>query len=160
MIKYIGIALLSSCVALYGNMKSQQVKEAMSIRNSIIKLLHTIQSSIQYGGTVKSRIYYQFHDENLEKCGLLALLKSTQPDEDSIEKCLCLLEKEERRMLTSFFIQLGKNVSSKSEAQSCQRFINEFERAGEEFEKSRKAKKVLYKKLGIICALVTAVIFV
>ncbi len=160
MIKYIGIALLSSCVALYGNMKSQQVKEAMSIRNSIIKLLHTIQSSIQYGGTVKSRIYYQFHDENLEKCGLLPLLKSAHPDEFSIEKSLSLLEKEERCMLTGFFTQLGKSVSCKNEAEVCRRFINEFECAGEEFEKSRKAKTMLYKKLGIICALVTAVIFI
>lgn len=159
MLKYAGICLLSVCMAIYGVIKSADIKKALVLRKSVTQLLHHIENSVTYTGKSKDDIFNNFSTTDTSLSAFLRELCNTDETEKCINRHLDILSKKDKQMLTAFFNGLGKSTRREKEAKYCLLFTEEFERQGIDAEKEQLNKIMLYRKLGIIFALITAVIF-
>lgn len=159
MLKYIGIAVFSCSIFIFGLFKSSELSYTLNLRKSVLKLLHTIENDVLYAGKPKNAILLQYCDGILDKNGFTQALA----DGDvygAVNLCLSQLEEIDRQRLISFFNDFGKSGSREREAEECKRFLKEFEGDEKEFEKKQISKIFLYKRLGIIFALAATVIFI
>lgn len=159
MLKYIGIALFSCSIFIFGLFKASELSYALNLRKSVLKLLYTIENDVLYVGKPKNAILLQYCDGILDKNGFTQALANGDVC-GAVNSCLSQLEEIDRRQLISFFNDFGKSDSREREAEECKRFLKEFESAGKEFEKKQLSKIFLYKRLGIIFALAATVIFI
>ena len=159
MLKYAGICLVSVSMSLYGVIKAHEIKKSITLRKNILELLYHIENSIAYSGKRKDSIFKSFSPVPQALQNFLTEICRT----DDIYKCvnnhLSILCKNDRQMLTGFFMALGKSTRCEKEAKNCRQFISEFEKSAQNTEKEQLNKITLYRKLGIIFALITAVIF-
>ena len=159
MLKYAGICILSVSMAIYGVIKSSEIKKSLTLRKSVAELLCYIENNVTYAGKSKNDIYKSFSPSCNQVSSFLIDLSNDGNIRESINKHLDILNKEDRRMLETFFTEFGKSTRREKEAKSCRLFREEFEKQGIDTEKEQMNKILLYRKLGIIFALITAVIF-
>ena len=159
MLKYAGICLLSVCMALYGVIKAHEIKKSIALRKNILELLYHIENSIAYSGKSKDRIFKSFSPVPRALQSFLTEIAITNNVSQCVNNHFSILCKNDRQMLTGFFMALGKSTRCENESKNCRQFISEFEKSGQNTEKEQLDKITLYRKLGIIFALITAVIF-
>ncbi len=160
MLKYAGITLLSASIAVFGLIKSSEIKKALAIRKDVIGLLYAIENALQFGGKTKDCIFKSFNCNTNELKAFLASMLDGQNVHEYVKVHLCSLTDEDKKLLSDFFINFGKSTKCESELESLRHFIAEFERIGKQTEKEQQGKILLYRKLGIIIALLAAVIFI
>ena len=160
MIKYAGIIAISCAISIFGAVKASDIKQRSEIRREILRFLSHIESEIKYGASPLSEIYFSFKSDLFDKCGFTNALKQGCLYSELIYNTLSDLSSEEKSKLSEFFSKIGTSYSRDEEISLCRYYISVFESFYETNEKSDKAKAVLYKKLGIICALLTAIILI
>ena len=159
MIKYAGIIVISCAISLFGAIKASEVNQKTKLRAEILRLICHIEAGIKYGSFHLSEIFGSFKSDLLEKNGFMTEIRSGCTDTGKIiESTLSALSTEEKTKLSQFFSQLGKSYCREEEISLCKYYISSLKSIYEANEKKDKAKAVLYKKLGIICALLTAII--
>ena len=159
MLKYAGLVLVCVSIALFGVVKSEEIKKALILRKNLTQLLYSMENAVSGSGKSKYDIYRDFSESSPMLCSFLSDLAEGKDEKATVEKHLGALSKSDRKMLCDFFSDFGKYKDCESQVKKCRYFINEFERIGQENEKEQRNKMLLYKKLGIIFALATAVIF-
>ncbi len=159
-IKYAGIILLSGSISCYGAIISDRLKETYLIRNEIITLLKNIERGIIHGRIPVALSLRECPDGRLKASGFCQKILNSENTKAVIEESLSALSKEDKKMLVSFFLRLGKSQSSECELQSLRFIIDYFEKTQSQSEKDISTKASLYKKISIISALVAAIIFI
>ncbi len=159
-IKIIGLCLLSSGITVFGINKSAQLNMAVKKRKAVEELLFAIENGIRYGSIEKKRIYRSFENDILNECGFLEQLKNGKDEKECITLYLTELDKADQNALISFFESFGKSSSAEKEFNLCKSFIEEYKRIGTEKEKALISKSILYKKLGLICALMSVILLI
>ena len=160
MIKYLGIMLISSGVFIFGNAKSSELSHAKKLSSELLDLFRTLERELTFENNSKLEIFSHFSGKLLNECGFIDALKHDTNYKVAINSHLYALDKKEKELLIEFFSEFGKSISRKKEADRCKSFIAEFEQAVKQSSILRQNKAILYRKLGIICALMTAVILI
>lgn len=158
--KLLGLCLLSGGITFFGISKSESLNACIKTRKAVEELLYAVESGIKYGGQGKQSIYNGFESNVLQGCGFLAAIKSGECETKCVKEYLKELDKDDSEALCSYFTLLGKSYSSKQEAEKCKAFAEEFARKGVLKEKNLISKSQLYKKLGLICAIMSVIIFI
>ncbi len=159
MIKITGIIILSVGISMYGSILSLTVKERHIIICELLSLIKAIKNGIKYGSVPLEKIYNSTALPNLEKYGFLNAIKDGTLPCSAVNTHLQMLSHEDRDNLCEFFQQIGKSSSTDAEITLCDRYIILFEQREKDSLKENLEKSVLYKKLGIVAALVAAIIF-
>lgn len=159
MLKYIGILILSLSVSAYGALLSKNLCDTHELRKEICSLIKNIEHGIRYGSKPTAEIISACKLKNLEKSGFITALLSGENEGAVIQSHLKMLTDEEKERLTSFFTNLGKSSYRESELDFCREYLEYFENFEKVSEKEVKEKSLLYKKIGIICGILTAIIF-
>ena len=89
----------------------------------------------------------------------LKICQAENQKKSALKSIFVLYRKMTEECLQIFFSDFGKYKDCESQVKMCRYFIKEFERAGQDSEKEQRNRILLYRKLGIIVALATAVIF-
>lgn len=160
MLKYAGIFAIASAIAAFGAIKASSIKQKSEIRKEIIRFISHIESCINFGTAPLCDIYCSFNSELFEKCGFKKLIASGFINQASIKNALSELSKDEIYTLSEFFSNIGTSFSRQEEIRLCKYYLSAFETFYEENIKTDNSKASLYKKLGIICALMTAIILI
>ena len=160
MLKYAGITLLSASIAVFGLIKSSEIKKALTIRKDVMGLLYAMGNALQFGGKSKEGIFKSFNCRTNELKTFLSSMLDGQNEHESVKVHLCSLTDEDKKLLSDFFTNFGKSTKRESELESLRHFNAEFERIGKQAEKEQLGKILLYRKLGIIIALLAAIIFI
>lgn len=160
MIKYLGIILISSGVFIYGNLKSSELSYAKKLSFELLDFLRTLERELTFENYSKHEIFRQFSGKTLNECGFIDALMFGTDSTDAVNAHLGALDKNEKEILIDFFKEFGKSISRKKEADRCRSFEATFEQAVKQAGNHRQNKALLYRKLGIICALMTAVILI
>ena len=158
MLKYAGIVLVCISIAVFGVVKSEEIKKALALRKSVTELLCSIENAVSGAGKSKFDIYRDFAENSGKLSAFLEDLSSGESEKICVEKHLGSLSENDRRMLADFFSDFGKYKDCESQVKMCRYFIKKYDRAGLDNEKEQRNKILLYRKLGIIIALATAVI--
>ena len=158
MLKYAGIVLVCISIAVFGVVKSEEIKKALALRKSVTELLCSIENAVSGAGKSKFDIYRDFAENSGKLSAFLEDLSSGESEKICVEKHLGSLSENDRRMLADSFSDFGKYKDCESQVKMCRYFIKEYDRAGLDNEKEQRNKILLYRKLGIIIALATAVI--
>ena len=159
MLKYVGLVLVCVSIAVFGVVKSEEIKKALALRKSVTELLYSMENAVSGTGKGKLDIYRDFAENSGKLSTFLDQMAKGEDERKCVEKHLSSLCENDRKMLAEFFSDFGKYKDCESQVKMCRYFIKEFERAGQENEKEQRNRILLYRKLGIIFALVTAVIF-
>ncbi len=160
MIKYIGIILTSGAISLYGAFASSKVKSAAKHRKALIELLYAIKSGIEYGGVSLDEIFCTFENSTLEKCGFISILRSPSPNafENALECENLLISETEKALFCEFAKKCGKSYYTFGEQKLCERYIALAEAQDKKLCADENAKCTLYKRLGVLCGLLFAII--
>lgn len=160
MLKYIGIAILSSSVSVYGAILAKQLKDTHALRSEVVELLKSIELGIKYGSKPIRDILVECNLTNIKKSGLITSLISGQSARDAIENSLKALTTTEKNKLCEFFESIGKSTYSENELIICRSYIEFFENSIKMSGREISLKAMLYKKIGIICGILAAIIFI
>lgn len=159
-IKYLGILAISCAISVFGAIKASEIKHKSEARKEILHFLMHVETGIKYGSSSLAEIYDSFKSDLLDKCGFTNIIRQGPPYTFSVEGSFSELSKEENSYLSEFFTKIGKSYSREEEIKLCRYYISVFELFYEESKKNDKSKAVLYRKLGIICALLAAIILI
>lgn len=129
------------------------------MREEFSDFIRYIESSIKYGGISLERIYSSYSSPLLDKYGFTVALRKGYT-EDLVKNTLFLLSESERTKADEFLRSLGKSRYREKETEHCVCFCAMFEDKAKKLRKEDETKILLYKKLGLIAALMTAVIFI
>ncbi len=138
MIKLLGIFLISSSTAIYGNLLLQKYKTRIKQRDEILLLLAHIKSGVKYSSHSLKDLYKSFD--------FAFLNKPLELDEQEAVKIKCIFQNLEKGKSISDELQLLENAECQLKAT---------------FDKSNeidKNKAVLYRKLSIIVSITLAII--
>ena len=119
-----------------------------------------MQRQLYYTGSTKHDIFRNFSGNALKECGFTDALINSTDIKDAVKNHLSILDKREQDMITEFLSDFGKSKSRQSEWDKCKIFADEYEALLKSSLEQRKNKAGLYRKLGIICAVATAVILI
>ncbi len=160
MIKYIGIILTSGAISMCGAFASCKIKSTSYQRKGLIELLYAIKSGIEYGGTALEEIYSHFENTALEKCGFIGILRQGQSNalENALNCTGLLLSDSDKALFFEFAKKCGKGFYAGNEKQLCSRYIALCELLDKKCSADENTKCMLYRRLGILCGLLFAVI--
>lgn len=160
MLKYIGIILVSGAISLYGAHRSFLLKAWRSEREALYELLVYIKNGIDNGALALGTIYGGFENALLEKKGFTSLLKSGAPDAFSraLEQSELRLCGETRRLYETLAANLGKSGFHAAESEQLTRYMNLIREENRKLDESEEIRQVLYRKLGILCGLLAALL--
>ena len=160
MLKYIGVFILSASISAYGSFLSSSIKGSCSLRKEVLQLLKDIERAIKYGNGQIIEIVRNCKSPYLTKCGFCTSIYNTTNAETAIATTLSALSEKDMEMLTDYFSKLGKTAFTELELKNCTYYIDYFEKTQNEYEKEVETKSLLYKKLGLIIGILTAIIFI
>ena len=160
MLKYIGIFILASSLSVYGTVLSESLKESNLLRKEVIQLLNSIERSIRYKGASYVVIIRECSLPFLRKSGFCEGILNYENAERTINTTLSVLSEEDRRMLCEFFSNLGKSPYSEQVLKLCSYYIDYFEKTQADVDKNLNTRVLLYKKIGLIAGILTAIIFI
>ena len=160
MIKILGLILVSGAVSAYGAYLSSQIRTANILRTEISDFLKHLYNGVKYTATSRERLFSGFSAKNLEKCGFLNILRLKNFSKQDFDESLYLLTAEEKNRLYDFFTNFGRSGFCDKEALFCLEYREYFDDRIKSLKNQDDIRSVLYKKLGIIAALLTAIIFI
>lgn len=162
MIKYIGIIIISGAISLYGAHLSGKVQEEIALRKAFYELLVYIKCCIENGNLPLPEIYSSFKNEIFEKYGISHNLKSQSTDamKTALYECPVKIDSSVKSLYIQLSDSLGKSPFRLAESETLARYISLVEIEEKKLIKNDLAKKELYRKLGILCGLMAALILV
>lgn len=160
MLKYIGILILACSISAYGTFLSSSLKATYNLRKDIIQLLKDIERSIKYGNVPIIEAIKSCKHPNLQKSGFCNIFSGCENAEFAINSTLYSLSEKDKEMLSNFFSRLGKSAYGEYELKNCRFFIEYFEKTQADSEKEITSKSLLYKKIGLIIGILSAIIFI
>lgn len=162
MLKWFGIVLICSAISLYGAYRSHLLSQSVAVRAGLMELLLHLQNGIDHGALPLSELYADFENEALSRTGFCALLKSGEPNALllALEKSELGLPESMRRKYADFALTLGKSSFRRQESERIDRFIGEIRAENEKTDAENATKRLLYSRLGLIGALLAALILV
>lgn len=162
MIKYAGIILLSGAVSMYGAYLSLKVKENIKLRQALLELIIHIRSHVEASAEPIYDIFAIYESRQLEKAGVLAVLKSTEHNAfgKAIDGIYDTLPERIAILYATLASELGKSKSRTSEVEMLTRYISDIKAEEERLKRDDFAKTELYKRLGILCGLLLALILI
>lgn len=160
MLKYIGILLVSGAISLYGAHLSVLRRQNAALRAELLELLVRIKNGIENGGLPLADIYAGFNGGITEKRGFCRVLKSGVPDAfaRALDEVRAFLPEEYIKIYTALAENLGKSGFRKAECEALTRAIADLSALEKKYAAKDDAKCVLYRKLGVLCGLLAALI--
>ena len=124
-----------------------------------LDFMRQVENGIKYGGMSLEKIFGSYSSPLLDKKGFTAALRlGNHPG--IVSSTLPMLSENEKTMAEDFLSSLGKSRYRERETELCSGFIALFSEKAKAFQKEDETKILLYKKLGLLAALLTAVIFI
>ncbi|MBQ8759472.1 MAG: stage III sporulation protein AB [Clostridia bacterium] len=160
MLKYAGIFILASSLSAYGAHLSSSLKANYILRKEILQLLRDLERSIRYANTPIIEVIRSCRLPALMKSGFCDTFNGCDNAEIAINSTLFCLSEKDREMLCAFFKRFGKSVYGEYELKNCNSLIEYFEKNLAESEKEVNTKSLLYKKIGLIVGILSAIIFI
>ena len=160
MIKYIGIIIFCSAVSAYGAYLSHGISHALKIREELLSFIKHIENSIRYTNAPLYSIYASFTSNLLEKCGFTQVLKKESISEKDIDESLYMLSDDEKSLIYEMLQNLGKSHYTEKELSLISGCKAAFEEKSSRRQNDDKVRVLLYKKLGLIAALISAIILI
>lgn len=162
MIKYAGIILLSGAISMYGAHLSLAVKEKAEMRTALLELVIRIKNEIEIGAVPMNDIFSLYENKYLEKIGFLSALKSGKPNafSDAVDTVRSILPESLAKLYVNLAESLGKSRFKTAESEMLARYISQIEAEEKRLAENDLSKIELYRKLGILCGLMTALILV
>lgn len=160
MLKILGMLFLCSSVCCFGIVLGEKQKTCAKLTEEILDLTNHITRNIKYEKKALNYVYSHYSSPLLEKTGFLEDLRQRNDIRTSVNQNLYTLTDELRENVISFFENLGKSAHSKNELEKCLLYLEIFHEQNEKASREAKAKSLLYKKLGIIFALLLAIILI
>ena len=160
MLKIIGILLVSGAISLYGAHLSVLRRQNAALRAELLELLVRIKNGIENGGLPLADIYAGFNGGITEKRGFCRVLKSGVPDAfaRALDEVRAFLPEEYIKIYTALAENLGKSGFRKAECEALTRAIADLSALEKKYAAKDDAKCVLYRKLGVLCGLLAALI--
>jgi len=162
MIKYIGIILISGAISMYGAYLSYRVRTSAMQRKALLELMIYIKTGVENGPVKLCDIYASFDNKHLEDCGFIKLLHSPSPG--SLEKALSESRIRIPENIKSLYIDFSKSIgmsSYKRDAISiCERFTGLIKAEEAKISEKEEKKEQLYRKLGLLCGLLSALLLI
>ena len=160
MLKIIGILLVSGAISLYGAHLSAVRRQNATLRAELLELLVRIKNGIENGGLPLADIYAGFNGKITEKRGFCRVLKSGVPDAfaRALDEVRAFLPEEYIKIYTALAENLGKSGFRKTECEALTRAIADITVLEKKYAAQDEAKCVLYRKLGVLCGLLAALI--
>ncbi len=160
MIKIVSIIFVSSAVSLYGMFAASSIRKAANQRKGLIELLYAIKSGIEYTGEDLCEIYRTFNNTYLEECGFCTILKSNSADSLrlALESGCLKIGETEKVLFYEFSKKCGRSAFATSEKQLCDRYIALSEALDKKLSVKENSKCELYRRLGVLCGLLTAIL--
>ena len=160
MLKYAGIIFISVSISMYGAYLSNRVKERKEVRNALLELLVHIKRSIDSTSVPLYEIYKSFSSKTLEKTDFLNVLSSGEASAllSAIDTVSQHLNEKLKETYISVASSLGKSCSAESESQKLASAIMFIKEEGAKLDKEDDSKRELYRRLGVLCGLLAAVI--
>ena len=160
MLKIIGILLVSGAISLYGAHLSILRRQNAALRAELLELLVRIKNGIENGGLPLADIYAGFNGGITEKRGFCRVLKSGVPDAfaRALDEVRAFLPEEYIKIYTALAENLGKSGFRKAECEALTRAIADITVLEKKYAAQDEAKCVLYRKLGVLCGLLAALI--
>ena len=160
MLNFLGIIFLCSSVCCLGVILGEKQKNASKLTEEILDLAGNITRNIKYEKKPLYYIYTTYSSPMLENRGFLQDLRQGNNIEQSVNNNLYELTKAQREDIISFFNGIGKSTHSKNELEKCNLYLEIFKEQNAAVQKEAKTKSLLYKKLGIIFAIMLAIILI
>ena len=124
--------------------------------------MYAIKNGIEYGGAPLDEIFGVFHSPELEACGFEEILKSRVPD--ALEKAMncngLIIGKKESDLFCEFASKCGKSGFSENERKLCERYTALAEALDKSLCAEEATRCELYRRLGVLCGLLFALIAV
>ena len=160
MLKIIGILLVSGAISLHGAHLSVLRRQNAALRAELLELLVRIKNGIENGGLPLTDIYAGFNGKITEKRGFCRILKSGVPDAfaRAFEEVRASLPEDCAKLYTALSVTLGKSGFRKAECEALTRAIADITVLEKKYAAQDEAKCVLYRKLGVLCGLLAALI--
>lgn len=157
MFKYLGIAMISCSISMYGAYLSNKISMRSKFRSEMIDFIDGIEMSLKYDKKTLFDIYSSIPKKYISDSGFYDALISGG-FENWLKTCdiLCDIEKDK---LSDFFASIGKSKTADGGISLCQSTKAILIGILDKSEQEDKSKCFLYKKLGLICSLVSAIIF-
>lgn len=160
MVRYIGILILASSLSAYGSLLSLSLKSSNNLRKEIILLLRNIERCIKFKSCPVTEEIKNCNSPMLKKCGFCECLYRDDNAKAAVNSTLHTLSSKDREMLCEYFSTIGKSRYTEQELKTCRYYIEYFEQTQVQSEKDISTKINLYKKLGLLSGILTAIIFI
>lgn len=162
MMKYTGIILLSGAISMYGAHLSNKVKEETAVRKALYDLLIHIKCCMENGALPLDKIYKSFDSKVLEKTGFLQKLKSGKSDSFyfALTESSIRISEEIRELYLQIAQAVGKSRFRTEETEQLSRYMSLIQMREAPIMKKDEARQELYKKLGVLCGLLAALLLV
>ncbi len=160
MLKYIGIFILACSLSAYGVVMSSSLKAKNNLRKEILVLLKNIERSIKYGNTSVINIINECDLPYLNKCGFCKTFSGIHSAQAVVNSTLGELSTKDRENLVTYFSNFGKSQFCEYELKNCRYYIDYFEKTQSDIEKDIAVKINLYKKLGLLTGILSAIILI
>lgn len=160
MLRYFGIIILATSLSAYGSYMASSIKNSYILRCELIQLLKEIERTIKFGNMAVIDVIKNCKLEKLVKCGFCDEFNGGKSAKTVINSTLYQLYQKDREMLIDFFSRAGKTAYGDLELKNCRYFIDYFESTQSQYEKTILSKSLLYKKIGLIIGILTAIIFI
>ncbi len=160
MLKLFGILLVSSAITLYGLCRAKDLERQKKNRHALAALMLHLQNGISHGGLPQETLYASFHNEQLEKEGFCAILRNGEPGAltQALEQTKLGLSDNMRTHYLELAEGLGKSGFRAVESERLARFLGEIAVENEKSDKEDAARQMLYKRLGLLGALLAALL--
>ncbi len=160
MLKYAGIIIISGAISMYGAYLSSRIIQQKRIRAALLELLVYIKSNIENAALPLETIYKNFSDKHLDKCGFTEKLQSARPDAllYALESTDIISGKRIKDLYTCIAKDIGTSPFRKVEADKLSAAISLIRSETEKLDKNDDSKSELYRRLGILSGLLSAIL--
>lgn len=160
MLKIIGALMIVAASSAVGFIKAERCRTRVRQLEAFSKLISHISSQIESFLTPLERIYADFQNDTLEKCGFLPLLRQ-YGGVRAVAECrarLCL-DTPEAEELERFFSELGGHAID-IESRRLAYFEKRMSELSEAAAAELRGKQKLYRTLGFLVGTMLAVILI
>lgn len=160
MLKLFGIFLVCSAITLYGFCRAKDIERQKQNRHALESLVLHLQNGITHGALPKEALYASFRNKRLEAEGFCEVLRNGEPDAFmlALESVPLGLSDDMRARYLSLAGAFGKSGFREMESERLTRFRNEIALENEKADKEDAARQRLYQHLGLLCALLAALL--
>ncbi len=157
MTKLLGIILLSAGISFYSSYKAACLTKVKNTRALILQLLNSLCDGIKYNRSSLAGMLSDF-----EKSFSRSNSTLWRFDENDVLrfKALHLLDSDEKALLNEFFHDFGKSPCSQQELERSLYYFSKYEKMKKCKDEKCNNSIFLYKRAGVIFALLAAIIFI